>query len=213
MGATAASFVEALSAEEICPLCLDHYFSADECTCVICHGPSCPRCAEVVGDAGALRCYACRPALGLDTYLDARPALVLPRPISFPADRRTSKPAARRLPFGLGTLGLPLRGRDRSGLVPLITLIAPPTFGQRAFSSLRARAQRMARRAASWVETAQRVSSRLAHADYRRSLSTLYNSGRRSLKKPIEALSSRILPKSKSATSTPSSSRPNSTNL
>src|SRR5690349_22688142 len=49
MGATAASFVEALSAEEICPLCLDHYFSADECTCVVCHGPSCPRCAEAIG--------------------------------------------------------------------------------------------------------------------------------------------------------------------
>lgn len=212
MGATAASFVEALSAEEICPLCLDHYFSADECTCVVCRGPSCPSCAEAIGEAGAMRCYACRPAVTPDT----RPPLVLPRPISFPAGMRGAKGPAKRLPFGLGTLGLPLRGRDRSGLVPLGTLIARPRFGQRAalaFSSFRSRAARVARRAASWMEAAGRASQRLAHGAYRRSLSTLYSSGRRSLKKPIEALSSRILSRSKSATSTPSSSRPNSTNL
>jgi hypothetical protein len=210
MGATAASFVEALSAEEICPLCLDHYFSADECTCVVCQGPSCARCAEAIGEAGALRCYACRPAL-TSVQADARPPLVLPRPISFPAGKRTSKAAARRLPFGLGMFG-----RDRSGLVPLGTLLPRPPLAERAalaLSTWRSRAQRVARRAASWVEAAQRLSRRLAHGDYRRSLSTLYSSGRRSLKKPIDALSSRILSRSKSATITSSSSRPNSTSL
>jgi hypothetical protein len=219
MAATSASFVEALSAEEVCPLCLDRYVSADECTCIICHAPSCPGCAELIGANGAMRCYACRPPAAVNSnpaLSAAKPPLVLPLPISFPAGKRTSK-ATVKLPFGLDALGLSLRGRRRSqALTSLGTLLARPPLRARAalaLATLRSRAQRAARRAVSWVEAAQRLSWRLTHRDYRGSLSTLYSSGRRSLKKPIEALSSRILSRSKSATITPSSTRPSSTNL
>ncbi len=223
MGLSSASFVEALSAEEVCPLCLDRYVSADECTCIVCQVPSCPGCAEAIGVDGTTRCFACRPAAqnGGGPRDQAWSPLKLPLPISFPATARTVQVARGRMPFGLGALRVSLRGVGFSPAssgqrISLGTLLPRPPLRARAslaLATLRLRAGRAARRAVSWVEAAQRLSKRLTHSDYRRSLSMLYSSGRRSLKKPIDALSSRILSRSKSATITPSSTRPNSTNL
>ena len=85
MQPSSVSISDALSAEEICPLCLDQYTAADECTCVVCRAPSCPGCAESIDADGAMRCYACRPA-PVFTHLPAlSDGLSLPRPVSVAA--------------------------------------------------------------------------------------------------------------------------------
>jgi len=90
MQAPSASFVEALSAEEVCPLCLDRYAAADECTCVMCEAPSCPGCAEELDADGAMRCFACRPALSPERSPSQLP-VALPRPIQFPVAARVAQ--------------------------------------------------------------------------------------------------------------------------
>lgn len=83
MQPSSTSITAALSTEEVCPLCLDRYTAADECTCVVCRAPSCPGCAETIDADGAMRCFACRPALALPRpALAARAPTPLPRPIS-----------------------------------------------------------------------------------------------------------------------------------
>src|SRR4051812_4113489 len=90
MQAPSASFVQALSAEEVCPLCLDRYAAADECTCVMCEAPSCPGCAEELDADGAMRCFACRPALSPERSPSQLP-VALPRPIQFPVAARVAQ--------------------------------------------------------------------------------------------------------------------------
>jgi hypothetical protein len=109
MQSSSASFTDALSAEEVCPLCLDLYTAADECTCVVCRAPSCPGCAETVDADGAMRCFACRPAQ-LDAQpeaLAARQTLSLPRPIALRACAPELAPRVQAqpppLPFPLTT--------------------------------------------------------------------------------------------------------------
>jgi hypothetical protein len=91
MPAPSESFVEALTDEEICPLCLDGYAPVDEVICALCEAPACPGCVEQLDDVAgpllptaqvqrldgaaaaaltatgvvpaATRCFACRPAL------------------------------------------------------------------------------------------------------------------------------------------------------
>jgi hypothetical protein len=93
MSQPTANIVDALSGEEVCPLCFDRYSGADACTCVVCRAVSCPSCAELLDvDAhgslrtqdtdGAVRCFACRPVPV--TVSVAKPGagpLSLPRPI------------------------------------------------------------------------------------------------------------------------------------
>jgi hypothetical protein len=109
MQSPSASICEALSDEEVCPLCLDRYTAADECMCVVCRAPSCPGCAENIDADGAMRCFACRPAqLGVKpAALAARESISLPHPIRLSAC--TPELAARvpgeppPLPFPLTT--------------------------------------------------------------------------------------------------------------
>jgi hypothetical protein len=61
MLSVAQSIADAGVADEVCPLCLDRYAQVDECTCVVCHAPSCPGCAELLDTSGRMRCYACAP--------------------------------------------------------------------------------------------------------------------------------------------------------
>jgi hypothetical protein len=140
LSAVSQGIADTFVADEVCPLCLDHYAAVDECTCVVCDVPSCPGCAELLDASGIMRCYACAPVL-LHTSSGARA-------VSSPFGK--ARPSTRRRP------------------------------------SLR--------------------------AAYR-SLSALYSSGLRSLKKPIEALSLRILAKSKSAVITASAERSSSLSL
>jgi hypothetical protein len=46
MSAPSESFVEALTDEEICPLCLEGYAPVDEVICALCEAPACPGCVE-----------------------------------------------------------------------------------------------------------------------------------------------------------------------
>lgn len=343
MQAPSASFVQAMSAEEACPLCLDRYAAADECTCVVCDAPSCPGCAEELDADGAMRCFACRPAQ-LPQRRPSQAPVSLPRPIQFPLAARAMKPDLPPLTFSL------TGGAHRRGALQLVDslpaqdddvpaqevneadLVVIPAWKQRPLLVLaraadRARlyevsaaitgwahsgGRRMAlreRSAREWalivrahgaqlhtrssqlsrqllvqlrprgaalssavklratalfavaMALSQRVTplaraawsrlpdarqlqhvmkrrlhsglsllgpqlQRLSFANvqlsrrqvvrygrYRRSVRSLYSSGLRSLKKPMEALSSRILARSKSATMTPSSDRPSSLSL
>lgn len=105
MQASPASIADALSAEEVCPLCLDHYTAADECTCVTCGAASCPSCAETIDADGAMRCFACRPPISTTTpkRVSTTP-LQLPRPIPLPLAAR----GADAMPKGLPPLPFPL---------------------------------------------------------------------------------------------------------
>jgi hypothetical protein len=83
MQSSSASITAALNDEEVCPLCLDRYTAADECTCVVCRAPSCPSCAENIDADGAMRCFACRPPIALHApQKAARAPTPLPRPIA-----------------------------------------------------------------------------------------------------------------------------------
>jgi hypothetical protein len=104
-----STIVEALSGDEVCPLCLDRFSAADSCSCVVCRVSSCPSCAEVLNADGAARCFACRPP-SQPPALAARSSepLSLPRPIAMKQAARTYTPgvgAARlpALPFPLTT--------------------------------------------------------------------------------------------------------------
>lgn len=106
MQSSSLSISEALSAEEICPLCLDHYTAADECLCVVCRAPSCPGCAETIDADGAMRCFACRPVLvGLPSAARKVQPLSLPRPIALVPQPRPERLSgeAPPLPFPLTT--------------------------------------------------------------------------------------------------------------
>jgi hypothetical protein len=100
-----ANIVDAVSGDEVCPLCFDRYSAADQCTCVVCQAASCPSCAEVLDVDGALRCFACRPVpmrvheAAAEAGTDWAP-LALPRPIALSAARAGGQPA---LPFPLTT--------------------------------------------------------------------------------------------------------------
>jgi hypothetical protein len=268
MQASSAEFVDGLSAEEACPLCLHRYASVDECVCVTCRAPSCPGCAEVIARDGSMRCYACLPAVAETAVAETavaetvpeRKSCVIPKPIYVAARKLntpmdlpfplTSSPRGPRriepLPMGSVHL-LPPPLPTRKGPPPLpvqramtrdVVYVAADTHALSVThsSATSGTAQGLSRRmrsellilGRSFARYAYRVleqrsrdyTARVrAHAarkmsePYRRSLMELYSSGLRSLKKPIDALSSRILAKSKSATMTPSSDRPSSVTL
>lgn len=136
MQSVSQGIADAFVADEVCPLCLDRYAAVDECTCIVCHAPSCPGCAELLDAHGTMRCYACAPVAHSDVS-GVRPAFVW-------SDAE------------------------------------PPNQRRRSFY---------------------------------RALSALYSSGLRSLKKPIEALSTRIFSRSKSAVMTPVAERSSSLSL
>ncbi|HEX6244082.1 MAG TPA: hypothetical protein VFZ61_24370 [Polyangiales bacterium] len=135
MQPSSVSISDALSAEEICPLCLDHYTAADECTCVVCRAPSCPSCAESIDADGAMRCYACRPAPVFTQLPALSDGFSLPRPI--PAAAYGAPLAARALgeppplpfpltssPYGIRELKPKPAGSVFVGLPPVPSALA-----------------------------------------------------------------------------------------
>ena len=241
MQAPSATFVEALSAEEVCPLCLDRYTAADECACVQCGAPSCPGCAETIDADGATRCFACRPALAPQRRLSQVP-VALPRPIQFPVAARAAQPRGLSSQLS-GQLLVTLRAHG-AALSSALKLRATALFA--AAFVLSQRVPPLARAAWARLPAARQLQQGMQQLErgiellvprlrqlslarvprvhlsrrqlvrygrYRRSVRSLYSSGLRSRKKPMEALSSRILARSKSARITPSSERPSSVNL
>jgi hypothetical protein len=169
------NLVDAVSGEEVCPLCFDRYSGADACTCVVCQVASCPSCAELLDVGGlarelvadgAVRCFACRPApeaAAWERELE-KPPLSLPRPIQLAAPVQ--------VPVGLPALPFPLTTSPRGvrvlkprapgtvfvGLPPIAPALSESLSGSRAAlpASTRAGAsarqltdqfQRLARRA------------------------------------------------------------------
>lgn len=110
MQSSSLNIRDALSAEEICPLCLEHYAAADECVCVVCRAPSCPGCAESIDAAGAMRCYACRPAPVFSQPPPLSRGVSLPRPLPAAA---YGMPHAARTAGGPPPLPFPLTSSPR----------------------------------------------------------------------------------------------------
>jgi hypothetical protein len=132
------NLVDAVSGEEVCPLCFDRYSGADACTCVVCRVASCPSCAELLdvdlagvarelNPDGAVRCFACRPAPSAAAAargLFAAP-LSLPRPVScsrpdsraavatYQVEARGSVREQEQAPAGLPPLPFPLTTSPR----------------------------------------------------------------------------------------------------
>ena len=104
-----ATIVDALSGDEVCPLCFDRFSAADACSCVVCRVSSCPSCAENLDADGAVRCFACRPPSQAPALAARASApLSLPRPVVTKQAARSYTPgmgAARQpaLPFPLTT--------------------------------------------------------------------------------------------------------------
>jgi hypothetical protein len=196
------SISDALSAEEVCPLCLDHYTAADECVCVVCRAASCPGCAEAIDSDGAMRCFACRPValpLRAQTAPEAAQA-ALPRPISpdayapaLPFPLTTSPHGVRPLkprPAGSVFVGLPplpptLARAQRTAIVPSPSTPPPPPrnaipFRARARAELAIARLRTERTLEAWAQRAgQRWQAlRAEWPSYRQRLSAWYGTAR-----------------------------------
>lgn len=139
-----SNIVDALSGEEVCPLCFDRFSDADACSCVVCRVSSCPSCAEVLDADGAVRCFACRPAVQVAARVRAETPLSLPRPIALPNAARAYTPgygaaSLPPLPFPLTTSPFGVRRITRKP--PGSVFIGLPAVSEQLAQSLQAQAR------------------------------------------------------------------------